>query len=64
MEAAPMTEYEFAVWFWSTLIAFGLAAPLVLVLVREAKTTLQHLRDSHAPPSLTSAPVPSRPSGC
>lgn len=59
-----MYEYDLAVYFWSTLAALGLIAPLALVLASETKKAIQHLRDSAAPPSMPSAPLPSHPSGC
>jgi hypothetical protein len=56
-----MSEYQLAVYFWATLAALGLVAPLIAVLARETKKAVEHLHDT-APPSLTSAPQPSRPS--
>jgi hypothetical protein len=56
-----MYEYDLAVYFWSSLAALGLILPLALVLARETRKAIQHLRDSTAPPS---APLPSHPSGC
>ncbi len=63
-----MYEYDLAVYFWSTLLVFGLVTPFVVALAREAVKTIEQLhghdREHGAPPSLHSVPVPSRPSGC
>ena len=56
-----MSEYQLAVYFWATLAALGLAAPLIAMLAGETKKAIEHLHDA-VPPSLTSAPQPSRPS--
>jgi hypothetical protein len=63
-----MYEYDLAIYFWSTLLVFGLVAPFVVAVAREAVNTIEQLHhdgDDHgAPPSLRSVPIPSRPSGC
>lgn len=58
-----MYEYDLAIYFWSTIVALGILSPFCMALVREAKNAIEHLHDHGAPPSLVSAPIPSRPSG-
>jgi hypothetical protein len=62
-----MSEYQLAFYFWSTVMGFGLVAPFIMVLVREARDAIEHVHrhglDHGVPPSLTSVPLPSRPSG-
>jgi hypothetical protein len=59
-----MTEYQLAIYFWSTVLAAGLAAPFLLALVESLingsrkRNQGNSDRDSH--PSLPS--IPSWPS--
>lgn len=57
-----MNEYEFALYFWSSLVAIGLTVPFAGALVRWALGLLGHHDEPHSEPSLPSIPsLPSSP---
>jgi len=58
-----MGTYDYAVYFWSLVVAGAVTVPLVVAVAREAVKTIAHLHDN--PDSLPSHPslvsIPSNP---